>query len=165
MVVETNPQWENIVRFDSEVLWTSASAVRQTDADYGGFCMCSAVLIHPKKPINSGTPCVSELCLTWMNAAPYDLQWVASPVQILFHMTEICRSTRTVTPRTWVVSSIIIFIFKFLDIFYREIYRSINFFFFSAKSGDVNACRESHFEGGSISNRPIHGICRLITEL
>lgn len=86
MIVGTNPQWKNIVYFDGEVLWTSA--VKQTDADYGG----CAVLIHPKKPINSGKPCVSELGLAWLNAAPCRLQWITSPLQILFHMKEICRA-------------------------------------------------------------------------
>lgn len=37
MIVENNPQQKNIVPFDSEVLWTWASAVKQTDADLGVF--------------------------------------------------------------------------------------------------------------------------------
>lgn len=59
MIVENNPHWKNIMPFDSEMLWTSATAVKQTDADIGGFLCAVAVLIHLKKPINSGTPCVS----------------------------------------------------------------------------------------------------------
>lgn len=42
MIVETSPWWENTVHFDDEVLWTLA--VKQTDADFGGFfyVLCSS---------------------------------------------------------------------------------------------------------------------------
>lgn len=64
------------------------------------------------------------------------------------------QSTRSITPRTWVVSPIMFFIFKDLDVFYRQIYSSISIFFFCEKWSYEHWQRGSKFEGGSISKRP-----------
>ena len=132
--------------------------------------MCCAVLIHPKKRINSGTPCVSELRLTWINAALCNLQWITSPVQMLFYMEETCRAPEYKGYRPQNMDSVFHYNFplqRSRSTFYREIYSSINFyFFFPCKKWSYECLqRGSKFEGGSISKRPVHGICRLITEL
>lgn len=93
MIVETNPQWKKTVHFDGKVLWTLA--VKQTDADFGGFFLCavqfSSIQRNPLTHWDAMYMLVvldlDTCCMLHHATCSYTM----FSVQMFFHMKEIFR--------------------------------------------------------------------------